>query len=91
MGSRILKSDSYSQTNLVRLSTSRYEDTANFLPNIANHLDLGAVVWLEAYLSTYNHILVVRTLLHTTFIPLGCLYMSSDYFPLARFHGHRLY
>jgi hypothetical protein len=26
---------------------------------IANHLDLGAVVWLEAYLSTYNHILVV--------------------------------
>ena len=27
---------------------------------VANHLDLGAVVWLEAYLSTYNHILVVR-------------------------------
>lgn len=27
---------------------------------LANHLDLGAVVWLEAYLSTYNHILVVR-------------------------------
>jgi ATP-binding cassette subfamily F protein 2 len=23
-----------------------------------SHLDLGAVVWLEAYLSTYNHILV---------------------------------
>lgn len=25
-----------------------------------SHLDLGAVVWLEAYLSTYNHILVSR-------------------------------
>ena len=24
-----------------------------------NHLDLDAVVWLEAYLSTYNHILVI--------------------------------
>jgi ATP-binding cassette subfamily F protein 2 len=23
-----------------------------------SHLDLGAVVWLEAYLATYNHILV---------------------------------
>ncbi len=23
-----------------------------------SHLDLGAVVWLEAYLSTYHHILV---------------------------------
>lgn len=23
-----------------------------------SHLDLGAVVWLEAYLSTYNHILI---------------------------------
>lgn len=30
------------------------------LSPLANHLDLGAVVWLEAYLSTYNHILVVR-------------------------------
>ncbi|ELU45331.1 ATP-binding cassette (ABC) transporter [Rhizoctonia solani AG-1 IA] len=27
---------------------------------LANHLDLGAVVWLEAYLSTYNHILVAE-------------------------------
>lgn len=26
-----------------------------------NHLDLEAVVWLEAYLSTYNHILVVTS------------------------------
>lgn len=26
-----------------------------------NHLDLEAVVWLEAYLSTYNHILVITT------------------------------
>jgi len=26
-----------------------------------NHLDLGAVVWLEAYLSTYNHILVIMS------------------------------
>jgi len=26
-----------------------------------NHLDLGAVVWLEAYLSTYNHILVLTS------------------------------
>ena len=26
-----------------------------------SHLDLGAVVWLEAYLSTYNHILVSFT------------------------------
>jgi ATP-binding cassette subfamily F protein 2 len=25
-----------------------------------SHLDLGAVVWLEAYLATYNHILVSR-------------------------------
>ena len=24
-----------------------------------SHLDLGAVVWLEAYLSTYNHILIL--------------------------------
>lgn len=23
-----------------------------------SHLDLGAVVWLEAYLATYNHILI---------------------------------
>ena len=30
----------------------------------ANHLDLGAVVWLEAYLATYNHILVVCVLSH---------------------------
>ena len=29
------------------------------LSYLANHLDLGAVVWLEAYLATYNHILVV--------------------------------
>ncbi|KAF8496990.1 ATP-binding cassette transporter [Gautieria morchelliformis] len=28
---------------------------------VANHLDLGAVVWLEAYLSTYNHILVITS------------------------------
>ncbi|QRV73276.1 ABC transporter [Ceratobasidium sp. AG-Ba] len=28
---------------------------------LANHLDLGAVVWLEAYLSTYNHILVITS------------------------------
>jgi len=26
-----------------------------------NHLDLEAVVWLEAYLSTYNHILVITS------------------------------
>ncbi|KAI5822039.1 P-loop containing nucleoside triphosphate hydrolase protein, partial [Schizophyllum commune Tattone D] len=26
-----------------------------------NHLDFGAVVWLEAYLSTYNHILVITS------------------------------
>lgn len=26
-----------------------------------NHLDLEAVVWLEAYLSTYNHILVLTS------------------------------
>ncbi|KAF4609743.1 hypothetical protein D9613_011973 [Agrocybe pediades] len=26
-----------------------------------NHSDLGAVVWLEAYLSTYNHILVITS------------------------------
>jgi len=26
-----------------------------------NHLDLGAVVWLEAYLSTYNHVLVITS------------------------------
>jgi ATP-binding cassette, subfamily F, member 2 len=26
-----------------------------------NHLDLAAVVWLEAYLSTYNHILVITS------------------------------
>jgi ATPase subunit of ABC transporter with duplicated ATPase domains len=25
------------------------------------HLDLEAVVWLEAYLSTYNHILVITS------------------------------
>ncbi|CAE6422099.1 unnamed protein product [Rhizoctonia solani] len=36
------------------------EPTTNMiLP--ANHLDLGAVVWLEAYLSTYNHILVITS------------------------------
>lgn len=27
-----------------------------------SHLDLGAVVWLEAYLSTYNHILILVSL-----------------------------
>lgn len=37
------------------------ERTTNHFP--ANHLDLGAVVWLEAYLSTYNHILVVSSYL----------------------------
>lgn len=26
-----------------------------------SHLDLGAVVWLEAYLATYNHILVSQS------------------------------
>ena len=26
-----------------------------------NHLDLEAVVWLEAYLSMYNHILVITS------------------------------
>ncbi|WWD07812.1 hypothetical protein V865_005917 [Kwoniella europaea PYCC6329] len=26
-----------------------------------SHLDLGAVVWLEAYLSTYNHILILTS------------------------------
>ena len=26
-----------------------------------NHLDLEAVVWLEAYLATYNHILVITS------------------------------
>jgi ATP-binding cassette subfamily F protein 2 len=26
-----------------------------------NHLDLGAVVWLEAYLSTYNHVLIITS------------------------------
>ena len=29
-----------------------------------SHLDLGAVVWLEAYLATYNHILVSWDPLH---------------------------
>jgi hypothetical protein len=28
------------------------------LDELTNHLDLGTVVWLEAYLSTYNHILI---------------------------------
>ncbi|KAI5821928.1 P-loop containing nucleoside triphosphate hydrolase protein [Schizophyllum commune Tattone D] len=31
------------------------------LDELTNHLDLGAVVWLEAYLSTYNHILVITS------------------------------
>ena len=26
-----------------------------------NHLDLEAVVWLEAYLATYNHILIITS------------------------------
>lgn len=29
------------------------------------HLDLGAVVWLEAYLATYNHILIFTRYAHT--------------------------
>ena len=44
--------------NLVR--TDNYVLNMNVHVIVANHLDLGAVVWLEAYLSTYNHILVVR-------------------------------
>ena len=51
-----------SQTNLVRLKflAQLFKLLTYFL--LANHLDLGAVVWLEAYLSTYNHILVVSIL-----------------------------
>lgn len=57
-----------------------------------SHLDLGAVVWLEAYLSTYNHILIfVRFSL--LFIETNCWVAKFDQrtrdpdFPLARFHG----
>lgn len=66
-----------------------------------SHLDLGAVVWLEAYLATYNHILVSEKLLQ-----LGALLMTRSslrqYYirrsqiiahikPLCRFHGRSLY
>ncbi|KAG2113630.1 hypothetical protein BD769DRAFT_1391606 [Suillus cothurnatus] len=33
----------------------------SLLSHPTNHLDLGAVIWLEAYLSTYNHVLVITS------------------------------
>jgi ABC-type cobalamin/Fe3+-siderophores transport system ATPase subunit len=39
-----------------------------------SHLDLGAVVWLEAYLATYNHILVSY---HTSMLKVKLTFRSS--------------
>ncbi|KAH7343191.1 P-loop containing nucleoside triphosphate hydrolase protein [Rhizoctonia solani] len=45
----------------MRVSLARALFIKPHLLLMANHLDLGAVVWLEAYLSTYNHILVITS------------------------------
>lgn len=55
-----------------------------------SHLDLGAVVWLEAYLSTYNHILVSPSP-YLVVSPFVTNWRPDLHLALARFHGHGLH
>lgn len=54
-----------------------------------SHLDLGAVVWLEAYLATYNHILVSCALCWShwnVLTPSDLHFVSLDLNPRILFH-----
>ncbi|TDL30206.1 hypothetical protein BD410DRAFT_834379 [Rickenella mellea] len=64
---KVVKIEKRSSTRRWRRTSTRWRWRRRRQPHLlfhdepTNHLDFGAVVWLEADLSTYNHVLVVTS------------------------------